>query len=293
MFFSTKASQVGAFAQDLMSWGDWNVLINLRRTRYTTQSSSTFFFSDPPDVFVDEKHREWHTTPGVGVIYNITPRASVYASYAEGFSPQFAPKCGGGLTDPQLTKNKELGAKFDLLDSKLSITTAGFELTQSNALQYDQTTGCANMLPSQVTRGLEFDMQGQLARGWNAVMNYTYSTVKDELDANRIFTNAPRHKVSMWTTYQLQAPDWRGLGFGAGISAASRTNGDFRSAYAFSKPGQAQVDLSIFYAYEKWSATFGVKNVFDRILYGSASTATFIPLKEGRTFMATIKRDFN
>jgi iron complex outermembrane receptor protein len=293
MIFSTKSNQIGAFAQDLMSWGDWNVLVNLRRTRYTTQSSSTFFYSDPPDVFVDQKYRDWHSTPGLGVIYNFTPQASVYASYAEGFSPQFTPKCGGGLTDPQLTKNKELGAKFDLLDSKLSITTAGFELTQANSLQYDQTTGCANMLPGQVTRGLEFDMQGQLAPGWNAVMNYTYSTVKDKLDPNRIFTNAPKQKVSLWTTYQLQAPDWRGLGVGVGMSAQTQTNGDFRAAYAFRKPGQAQVDVSMFYTHEKWSTTLGVKNVFDRLLYGPGSTATFLPLKEGRTFMATFKRDFN
>lgn len=291
--FQSKGSQVGLFAQDLMSWGDWNVLVNLRRNRYTTSSASTFIVDGVPDTFVEDKKKLLHTSPGIGVIYNVTPQVSVYANYAEGFAPQFVQRCGGGMVDPQLSRNREVGAKFDLFDSKLSVTTAAFELAQSNTLQYSWQDNCANVLEGQVTRGLEIDLQGQLARGWNAMLNYAYKALKDVGDPNRIFTGQPRHKVSLWTTYDLQGDDWRGFGFGAGLNATSRANGEARPQFAFTTPGQAQVDLTAYYTKNKWSAMFGVKNVFDRLLYETAANFTYVPLRDGRTFTITIKRDFD
>lgn len=293
MIFRSKANQAGLFAQDLMSWGDWSVLVNLRRTRYTTSSTSTFIVDGVPETFVEEQKKAFHTSPGLGVVYSVTPQVSLYASFAEGFTPQFVQQCGGGLVDPRLSRNRELGAKFDLFEGKLSVTTAAFELSQSNTLQFDWQNNCANVLDGQVTRGLEVDLQGQLARGWNAVLNYTYKRLKDEGDPTRIFTGQPTHKLSLWTTYDVQGDDWRGLGFGAGLSATSRANGETRPQFAFTTPGQAQLDLSVYYNKNKWSAIFGVKNLFDRLLYESAANNTYVPLKDGRTFTLTMRRDFN
>lgn len=288
---TSKSDQAGAFAQDLMSWGDWNLLLNLRRTRYTTVSATNYVSINY--LWANPKTKVWSTTPGVGLVYNLTPSTSLYASYAQGFVPQTTAKCGGGIVDPITTKNKEIGAKFDLLDSKLSLTTAAFELAQSNQLLYDSVNKCTTVRDSQVTRGLEADLQGQLAPGWNAIVNYTYNTVKDVGDKTTIYYGLAKHKASMWTTYELQNEAWRGLGFGLGVTASTHVNGTYSATYPFTIPGQAQLDASLFYNRDKWSVTLGIKNIADKLLYGVSASSAYVPVLEGRNFMLTVKRDFN
>lgn len=100
----TTSEQLGTFAQDLLTYGDWNLLLNLRRSRYTTTSSSTYNFGGITETYSEGKQKEWVTTPGIGLIYNLTPQTSVYASYAEGFTPQFDRRCGGGSLEPQRSR---------------------------------------------------------------------------------------------------------------------------------------------------------------------------------------------
>lgn len=91
-------TQLGAYLQDLMTWGDWNLLVNLRRNRYTIESSASF----PTANFVSTSPKKtiWQTTPGVGLVYTLTPQVSIYTNYAEGFAPSTSVSCNGGLVPP-------------------------------------------------------------------------------------------------------------------------------------------------------------------------------------------------
>lgn len=284
-----STQQRDVYAQDLMSWGDWSLLVNLRRTHYSNESTSTF----PPKVFVAPKATIQRTTPGVGLVYALSPEVSLYTNYAEGFVPSTLPKCGGGLVPPKSTRNREAGAKFDLFDSKLSVTTAAYELEQSNSTVYYRPGNCYNVRDAQITRGVELDVQGEITRGLNALMNYSFTTVKDVVNPNAVFTGVPKHKISVWATYTLQDDDWRGLGFGLGMTASSRSRGSTSTRYVQYIPGQAQIDATVFYAQGPWTTTFGVKNVGDRRLYATTPAFEFIPVQEGRNFMLTVKREFN
>lgn len=286
-----ETKQTGAFLQDLMTWGDWNLLVNLRRTRYSIVSQTVFptanFVSASPKTTISS------TTPGVGLVYTLTPQVSLYTNYAEGFAPATQLRCGGGLVPPVTTRNRELGAKFDLLDSKLSVTTAAYELAQSNQLAYNQVNACYDVRDSQVTRGFEVDAQGQLARGLNTLFNYTFTTLKDVGNAATVYTGVPKHKLSLWTTYDLPFEAWHGLGVGLGISATSHSKGNYDARYMVRIPGQAQFDASLFYNRGPWTTTLGVKNIGDRLLYATTVSSSYIPVLDRRSFMLTVKRDFN
>jgi len=283
-------TQLGAYAQDLMTWGDWNLLVNLRRNRYTIAATTSF----PTANFVSTSPKQtiWQTTPGVGLVYTLTPQVSLYTNYAEGFAPATNVSCNGGLVPPQLTRNREVGAKFDLFDSKLSLTTAAYELAQSNQLVYNRVKNCYDVRDSQVSRGFEVDAQGRVAPGANLLFNYTFATLKDVGDPTKVYTGVPKHKMSLWATYDLQGEAWRGLGFGAGVSATSKSKGNYDPRYMSQVPGQAQIDMSVFYNRGPWSTTFGVKNIGDRRLYATTVSSDFMPVLNGRTFMLTVKRDF-
>lgn len=291
-----KSNQYGFFAQDLLTWKNWNLLLNFRRTHYDTITTSTMLF-DPsaPEVSSDGRKKEWVNTPGVGLIYNITPEFSVYANYAKGFSPTLQTMCNGGVTDPTETENKEVGTKFDLLNSKLSLTSALFEVNESNTLAYD-TQGCVTQLAGQTTKGVELDLQGEILTGWNISANYTYNKYKDQSNPDRIFAAQPKHKLSVWTTYELQHATLNGLGFGLGLSALSNADGErnvneARGRYAFKTAGGASVDFSVFYKKGPWNTTLGIKNLFDKEIYQSA-TNSFVRINNGRSATFTVKRTF-
>lgn len=285
---SAKQSQKAVYLQDQISWEDWTLQLNWRRTLVTQSSNLDYrefnFTSDTPAVTVGRN------TPGMGVIYRVAPSVALYGNVANGFVAQTNSHCGGGLVPPLSSKNKELGAKFSLFGDKLSITTAAFQIDQSGTLAYDQVNRCYNVRAAQRSTGYEIDLQGELAPGWQAIMNYTYATSKDVGNAAAVFPGKPRHKGSIWMTYNL--PQVQGLGVGLGVAAASGQLGTFNTTYPFHIPKQVQVDASVFYEIPTWSFTFGVKNVADRQLYSVSTSAAFVPVVQGRNFMVTAKHSF-
>lgn len=283
--------QRGIYAQDLMTYEKWNLLVNLRRTRYTTQESTSTFYATPENfVFKDPATKTYHTSPGVGLVYQLNDETSLYASFAEGFQPSATLACGGGFVPPVQTRNREIGAKFDLLDSKFTLTTSAFSLQQSGSQIYDQVNDCYNVRPGQRTQGAEIDAQGRLLPGLEAIFNYTYTQVKDVGDATVQFAAQPKHKANLWAVYKFQRAELKGLGIGAGISGNSSSLG---STYQpFIVPGGAQVDASVYYTTGPWSATVGVKNVFNRLLYSPTTGNSYIPVVTSRVYALTVKRSF-
>lgn len=281
--------QKGVYLQDLITWGDWNLLLNWRRTLYTTGGQTDFKTAN--FVFTTPATTIGRNTPGAGLVYRVTPNVSLYGNVSDGFVPQTSAACGGGIVPPISSKNKELGAKFSLFGDKLSLTTDAFQIDQSGTLAYDPVNRCYNVRPAQQTKGYELDLQGQLAAGWSAILNYTYSTSKDVVDPTTLFPGKPRHKGSFWTTYQL--PQVPGLGLGLGVSAASGMLGNYDKTYPFYIPKQVQVDASVFYEIPTWSFTFGVKNIADRHMYAGTTGSSYVPIIQGRNFMITAKHSFN
>jgi iron complex outermembrane recepter protein len=283
--------QRGIYAQDLMSYEKWNLLLNWRRTRYTTPESTGIFYATPENiVFHDPATKTYHTSPGVGLVYQLNDETSLYASYAEGFQPSTVLACGGGFAPPMQTRNREVGAKFDLFDSRFTLTTSAFSLQQSNSLFYNRVNDCYDTRQAQRTQGAEIDAQGRLFPGLEAIFNYTYTRVKDMGDATELFPGQPKHKANAWAVYRFQNAELKGLGVGVGVSGNSSSLGS--RFQPFTVPGGAQVDASLYYTTGPWSATLGVKNVFDRLLYGTSTSESYIPVVSGRVYALTVKRSF-
>lgn len=281
--------QKAVYLQDQISWHDWILQLNWRRTLVTQASRLDAvefnFKSDTPAVTIGRN------TPGAGLIYRVAPSVSLYANVANGFVAQTNTQCAGGVVPPISSRNKELGAKFALFNDKLSLTTAAFQVDQSGTLLFDPVRRCYNVRPAQQTKGFEVDLQGEVAPGWQAIVNYTHSTSRDVGNPATLFTGKPRHKGSLWTTYKL--PQVQGLGVGLGVSAHSGMLGTIDRNNPFYIPKQVQVDASVFYDLPRWSFTFGVKNLADRVLYSGTNAASFVPVVQGRNFMLTARHSFN
>lgn len=117
----------------------------------------------------------------VGVVYSITDDANVYASYStatniNGGESDLGANCGyGGLcgdpdqasaADPETVENIEIGTKWSVLDEKLFIAAAWFQMTKSDVMESVgdddySTLGTLNTGKNRVD-GFEFAMNGNL-----------------------------------------------------------------------------------------------------------------------------------
>jgi iron complex outermembrane recepter protein len=277
------------YAQDLLTYKDLSLLLNFRRTVSTVSADTNYVtFGFESTVAPTTLHEN---TPGAGVVYRVNQDASLYASFSRGFQQNTDLGCGGGVLPPIRSLNKEVGAKFQLFGDMLSLTTAGFEIQQDNVALYSSSLGCEITQPGQVTRGIELDLQGQLAKGWNAIVNYTHQTARDRSHPDRVFPGAPKNKLNLWTVYDLPFESVKGLGAGLGLTATSQQEGTYMTPY-FKIPAQVQLDTSLFYNQPTWHATLGVKNIANRTLYGVSTTNSYIPLLTRRSVMFTFSRDF-
>ncbi|MCU6501331.1 TonB-dependent siderophore receptor [Rugamonas sp. A1-17] len=291
-YSETGQRQRGVYAQDLMSYEKWNLVLNARRTQYQTpDNQSTFYLPKGPQTYYYSSTSVLHNTGGAGLVYQLNDHTSLYASYAEGFVPNTLLSCAGGFAPPNETKNREAGAKFDLLDSQFTLTTALFSLQRSNQLVFDRVNNCYNVRDAQRTRGAEVDAQGRLLPGLDAIFNYTYSQVSDVGNSATAFAGIPKHKASVWAVYQFQSAELKGWGVGLGVAGVSASLGTTFGS-RFYVPGGSQVDASVFYASGPWNLTLGVKNMFDRLLYSTTVSNSFIPVLPGRTVALTVKRSF-
>lgn len=290
-----NGKQVGVYALDLMSWGDASLLLGARRTRYTADFSYVLFPSGTP--VVTPADGLWKTTPMIGVVYRVTPTVSAYASYVEGYLPQVGNvMCDGSKSPSMETQNKEAGMKFDLFDSKFSVTTSVFTLDQTNVLSYNSASRCNTPIAAQQTKGVELDMAGEVYQGLNLLFNATYSTLDDASGKTLVYAARPTQRASLWATYDFQSESLRGWGVGLGVTGNNKSYLGYKYKTSTTDPvklpGSARVDGNVSYRQKDWSLMLGVKNLFDRDLYDFATTTTYVPEQPPRTVTLTYKVNF-
>ncbi|MGN6091012.1 MAG: TonB-dependent siderophore receptor, partial [Luteibacter jiangsuensis] len=165
--------------------------------------------------------------PYAGLIYDIDSTYSAYASYTGIFNPQTDYRnSSGNVLTPAKGKTAEVGLKGAYLDGRLNASVALFDTRLDNAAQI--VAGTYTPSGSQAyksvdgtkSRGIEMDLQGELARGWNIYAGLAHFTAKDG-DGVRLNSQLPRTTAQFFTTYQLPG-NWSRLTLGGGVKWQSR-----------------------------------------------------------------------
>ena len=276
---SFEARQWSAYMQAQLAFGSrLHVLASLRHTNV--------LLSDPLNQ-LDQHNGAW--TPNLGVSYRLTPSATVYANWLHGFDQSLDQQTAGGAPLPPIRSEQvETGVKFNLLDDKLYATAAVYYVHNNYSIGADPTNPFfAVKAAAQHSRGVEFDVQGQALPGWNVIGTLTVASATAGGGDDPAPAVAAR-TVSLWSTYAFSKDPSRGWGVGGGIFCHSREPTDMPG---YSLPGDARVDATVFYRAKHWSAQLGVKNVFDRRLYGPSMHAIYVPVLPGRTVLLTTTFD--
>ena len=162
-------------------------------------------------------------------------------------------------------------------------------------------TSCYHPAGKVRSRGIEFELDGELIPEWQMAVSYTYASAKRLSDASdydpigsysvgkRYATNIPRHLFKLVTTYRLPA-EFNRWKIGATLHAQDR----IESPWGVKQSGYGLLGLHAGYAVNKQlDLSLNVNNLFDRKYYssiGSTTDANFFG--EPRNFLLTARYKF-
>jgi iron complex outermembrane receptor protein len=268
----------GFFIQDQISLGtQWQLLVAWRRAAYELQTNY------PDGAPWNQSKVQW--VPNFGVVYKLKPNISLYASTSNGFEPDTNLGKDGRPLPPALSRQVELGSKFDLFDNRARLTVAAYRIMLDHS--YDIVAFEPYYVipgPGQTNKGFEVEFNGQVTRGFNISSSYTNALIANHDGTPP--TSAPRQLYNLWGSYSFQNAALQGWGVAGGVLARSRSLGETSDATNYIQiRGQASVAANVSYHTQRWSIIFGVKNLLDRNLYGTYFDETFVPLRNRRTYL--------
>ncbi|AOI88782.1 TonB-dependent receptor [Burkholderia pseudomultivorans] len=235
-----------------------------------------------------------------GLVFKPVRTVSLYASYGTSSNP---PGSNGGLgggsdqitannqsLSPERSRNIEVGAKWDVIDGQLSLTSALFDTEKTNA-QVSDGLGHTINAGKQRVRGAELGFAGNLTGKWHVFGGYSYlnAVTVDAGPGNPggsglPMVMVPKHNFTLWTSYDVLPK----LTLGAGATVMSKTYASVSQTVKKWTPGYARFDAAATWRVNKtMDVQLNVQNLFDKKYYASAYPiyATWAP---GRSAMVTL-----
>ncbi|RTL44219.1 MAG: TonB-dependent siderophore receptor [Burkholderiales bacterium] len=244
-------------------------------------------------------NRASFTTPRLGAVWQFAANQAVYAQYQDAVTTNNGRDTVTGAALPaERGRQFEVGHKIELFEGRLTSTVALYELTKRNragqvpiaeAPYYNiLTVGKAR------SRGLEWDVSGQVTRSVSVITSYAYTdtrVLEDPSYQGKKLANVARHTGSVWARYALDS-QWS---TGAGVFAQGQREGDLGNT--FQLPGYARVDAMLAYKFgwagAKASLQLNVDNVFDKKYFTASHpwAQDWIKLGSPRAARATLRLD--
>ncbi|MEH2406194.1 TonB-dependent siderophore receptor [Nostoc sp.] len=227
-------------------------------------------------------------SPRIGLVYQPSKSVSLYASYSQSFNPNSGLNGDGSQFEPTKGTQYEAGIKADFLENRLSTTLAVYQITKTNITTDDPNNDDPNYL-IQIgevrSQGIELDITGEILPGWKAIASYAHTNAEVTEDnlisvGNRL-EDVPKNQVSLWTTYELQNGDFKGLGLGLGLFYVGARAVDLDNSFEI--PDYLRTDAAIYYRRDALKAAINIRNLFDTE-YFVDSNGTRARIKTGAPF---------
>ncbi|MDH0733501.1 TonB-dependent siderophore receptor [Pseudomonas sichuanensis] len=262
----------GFYVQDLIELtSQWKALLGVRYDIFGQEYND----ARKQNVDLDRTDKTW--SPRAGLVFQPDQIQSYYVSVSRSYQPSgevFAVAPSNAGLEPEETTNYEVGAKWDLLDSRLSLTAAVFRLERTNMKTADPANPNLTILAGeQRTDGFEATLSGQLSDKWQVYAGYAYldaeitksnSKTNGVANEGQVPTLTPRNSANVWLVRTL-TPEWR-VAAGANYVDDRYTALDNKVVM----PAYTTFDAALLYSVQHWDAALRLKNAFDRDYYASA-----------------------
>ncbi|MDR1935250.1 MAG: TonB-dependent siderophore receptor [Candidatus Accumulibacter sp.] len=224
-------------------------------------------------------------TPYGGLVFDVNKQISLYASYAEIFTPNSSEKFEGGVIDPNEGQQYEIGSKGEFFGGRLIASLAYFNMRDTNRSYADPDhPGYSLALGEVESKGWEVEVAGSPAPGWDIHAGYTRLETRFKKD--RIFENLkfspkePKHLVKLWGVHRFAEGPLAGLSAGLGVTYVGETRGSVANNLAsytasIARKQSAYTLTDAFLSYRinnRASVAFNAYNLFDKRYYSRLAT---------------------
>ncbi|WP_279573094.1 TonB-dependent receptor [Volucribacter amazonae] len=266
-----KANSVGVFLQDLIGLTPtFKVILGGRYDHYRFHSTNINQLS---------RHYKGNTfSPNAGIVWDITDNHTFYVSYNKSFSPYGGRSYLGVSTDqaeifntdPEYSKQYEIGIKSTWLENKLSTTLSGYRLTHYN-IRY-RSDPVNNLYLWQVrgkerSQGIELSTIGQVMS--NLYMRTSLGWLDSEIledkskpiNEGRQLNATSRFNGNLFLRYLVNEHLYGEIGV---TRVGKRFFYNERQNTAYYIPSFNRIDAMIGWNFEPISVTFAVSNLSDK-----------------------------
>ncbi|QCR23791.1 TonB-dependent receptor [Pontibacter sp. SGAir0037] len=260
------AQKYGAiYVQDELGFFQNNLRLTLAG-RYTKAETNQY-----TSIVNNEKF-----TPRVGVSASLNKATTVYALFDQAFIPQIGKLANEATVKPITGNNLEVGAKRDWFGGRWNSTVSVYQITKNNQLIGDPSDPSQTLslqLGQTQTKGVEFDIRGDITPGLSAMFNYAYtdSKITKDIDPLLVGNYVPgfaRHITNTWLSYRLYKGKLQGLGFSAGYQwQLGRYPWFVNGSSDSTLPDYFRLDGAVSYQFRKISLGVNVNNILDKYLY--------------------------
>ncbi|TVS14869.1 MAG: TonB-dependent receptor [Gammaproteobacteria bacterium] len=284
-----------------------------------TRDKKEFFDAYPTLNALFEAENSWTAfTPRVTLDYQLTGGALLYASYAEGF------KAGGFNRsinqivaetpfNEEKVKTWEAGVKADLFERRVRVNAAVFynDYQDLQLSAFDPETNISRRFNAAqaTTKGVELELSavpldglqtfltvGYLNAGYDEFFDLVGGELADVSD--RKLKGAPRWTVAGGASYLFPQTDIGDFRFSVDFNSRTETFQNVSNTPVVATPTVTlwNAQLSWRSPDQRWTATLGAKNLFDKEYFGAAlfiaNLAEVVYPAEPRTWTLGLRYDF-
>lgn len=267
------------FVQDQMSMGRLRVLLGARAS--ALESTARDYVTEA----VKNEQADRNVTPRAGVVYQLAPATSVYASLANSFQPNFAGRSRTGEQfSPTRGRQYEAGVKQSLAQDRLLATLAVYHITKRDVLVPDPedfTFSFSIQIGEQRSRGLEAEVTGAITPAWKIVAAYSHVNAIVSADPrpeyrNQRLAGSARNTGSIYSRYDVRDGPLAGFSAGAGLFIVGDRFATLPNP-TWIVPGYARIDADLGYRRDRWRLDLALKNLNDERYFEVGGFGSFMP----------------
>lgn len=274
---------VGVYFQDQIELWDKLHILGGGRYDWATFGSG---YSAESVVAADQSRRNLEIpsqrfSPRIGLVYQPWNWLSLYGNYTESLGASNGRTSNNRPLPPQIAEQYEVGFKTEFFEGRLSSTVALYNITKQNIATPDLSTPDLTdsiAIGEARSRGVEFDLAGQLSENWNISATYAYTdtdvTHDNAGNLGHSLPNAARNSGSLWTKYNFDSGALDGFSLGTGVFIVGKRQGNIQND--FQLPGYVRWDVSAAYQYDlgksRLTAQVNIRNLLDKRFFPGADT---------------------
>ncbi|ESU20619.1 ferrichrome-iron receptor [Flavobacterium cauense R2A-7] len=332
----TETFRFGAYAQDLISLtSKFKVLAGIRWSWQEAQAKNynevfaagaqTQAPENDPNPKKDAKRVDAAFSPKAGLVYQPTKSTSLFASYANSFTPNTGTDIYGKNLAPSIIDQFEVGAKKEFLNGKLTTNVTLYQIVNGNFAQMapfladgtpNNTDTTKKMLSGQTTsKGVEIDVNAKPIDGLSILVGYSYNDMRftkvlgewipgSFVKGDRV-ARTPQHTANASFFYTVQSGFFKGFSVGSIANYIGDRIGGWNNDYVYNTTtnvvefrdreipvdGYITVDASVGYTWKQISLLCKVSNITNELNYSVHENYSINPIAP-RQVMATLKYKF-